>query len=59
MYLLLNLKKLLIAKHSAKKREIDEHIRINREAAERRERKEKLIKERHIQKVTCMDLPLE
>lgn len=46
-------------KRRAKKREEDERKQKEREEQLRREREEKERREAHIQKVTCMDLPLD
>ena len=47
------------AKQSAKQRERNEKLKKQREERERREREERERQEKHIEEVTCMDLPLD
>lgn len=47
------------AKQSAKQRERNEKLKKQREERERKEREERERQEKHIEEVTCMDLPLD
>ncbi len=47
------------AKQSAKQRERNERLKKQREEKERKEREERERQEKHIEEVTCMDLPLD
>lgn len=53
------IKKLITARNDVEKREEKERRRREKEEAERKAEEERMRKEAHIQKVTCMDLPLD